>query len=147
MKVETENSGIVELQAFKDPPDGDLFIGEALKNIPFEIRRLYFINNLGNRDAIRGKHAHKQLEQAIFCINGSFTLYLDDGFNKQKVILDNPSIGILMKPLLWHEMTNFSKDCVILVLANDFYEEVDYIRDYETFIETVKKIRFVPDPK
>ncbi len=132
-----KNSSIIHLQFFKDYPDGDLFIAESQKTINFEIKRIYFINNLANPQAIRGKHAHKKLNQVIFCINGSFTLYLDDGTKKQEIVLNNPAQGILLGSKLWHEMTNFSKDCVILVLAGDYYDAGDYIRNYEDFIKYI----------
>ena len=137
MKV--KNSGVIRLQFFRDYPDGDLYIGESSKSVPFEIKRVYFINNLANPKAVRGKHAHKKLEQAIFCINGSFMLHLDDGTNKQKLLLDNSSHGVRLGPMLWVAMTEFSKDCVVLVLADDYYNESDYIRDYEEFLKYVNK--------
>jgi hypothetical protein len=133
MKIKVKNSGIVKLKFFKDFPDGNLFIAEARKNIPFKIKRVYFINGFANEKAVRGKHAHKKLNQAIFCLNGSFDLSLDDGKRKQKIRLKDPSVGIILKPMLWHTMSGFSKDCVILVLADEWYKESDYIRDYQKF--------------
>jgi hypothetical protein len=132
-KLRVRNSGIVRLDRVRDYPDGDLFIAEAQKEIPFAIRRVYFINNLANAKAIRGKHAHRTLEQVIFCINGSFVLQLDDGATKQRLTLSDPSIGIRLRPLVWHTMSGFSKDCVILVLASARFAEKDYIRDYAEF--------------
>ncbi len=137
-KIKVKNSGIIKLQFFNDFPDGNLVIGEAKKTIPFNIKRIYFINNLFNKKSIRGKHAHKKLEQIIFCVNGYFTLTLDDGKNKQKILMNNPYRGIRLGPKLWHTMTKFSSDCVILVLTNDYYKESDYIRDYDQFLEYVK---------
>jgi hypothetical protein len=137
-KIKVKNSGIIKLQFFNDFPDGNLAIGETNKNIPFKIKRVYFINNLYNKKAGRGKHAHKKLEQIIFCINGRFTLNLDDGKNKQNFLMDDPNYGIRLGPKLWHTMTNFSPDCVILVLANDYFNEKDYIRDYQEFLKYVK---------
>lgn len=128
----------VKLQSFCDLPDGYLFIGEGEKNIPIPIKRFYFINQLFNPKAIRGMHAHKKLEQIIFCINGSFDLYLDDGVQKTKILMDNPSTGVRLRKRVWHSMTNFSRDCVILVVANDYYDEKDYIRNYEEFLEYIK---------
>ena len=136
-EIIVKNSGIVQLQFFKDYPDGDLFIASQ-KNIGFEIKRVYFINNFANRTAIRGQHAHKKLHQVIFCINGSFTLCLDDGLKKQTIVLDAPLYGVILGPELWHEMTAFSKDCVILVFASDYYEENDYVRTYDEFIKSIK---------
>ncbi len=138
-KITVKNSGIVKLQFFTDPPDGDLYIAEARKSVPFNIKRVYYINNLSNSKAVRGRHAHKKLEQYIFCINGKFDLELDDGKNKQKIVLSGASYGIRLGPKLWHKMTNFSKDCVILVLADDYYKESDYIRNYEEFLKYAKE--------
>jgi len=139
IKIKVKNSGIVKMQFFDDFPDGNLVIGEARKNIPFDIRRVYYINNLFNKKSNRGHHAHKKLEQIIFCVNGSFVLNLDDGENKQKIIMDNPYYGVRLGQLLWHTMEKFSSDCVILVLANDYYKESDYLRSYDKFIKYLKR--------
>lgn len=133
LKLRVRNSGLISLQSFPDMPDGNLFIAEVGRQVPFTIRRVYFINNLANRDAVRGKHAHRQLEQAIFCINGSFRLELDDGRKKQRILLNDPACGIRLGPLLWHTMSGFSYDCVILVLASAPFAAADYIRDYAEF--------------
>lgn len=137
--IKVKNSGIINLNFYDDFPDGNLVIGEALKTIPFAIKRIYFINNLFNKNAERGKHAHKKLEQIIFCINGSFKLNLDDGKTRQSFLMDSPYYGVRLGTMLWHTMTNFSKDCVILVLAADYYKEKDYIRNYEEFKKNVNK--------
>ena len=136
-----KNCKLIKLNFFDDGIDGNLVIAESFKNIPFHIKRVYFINNLKSRRAIRGKHAHKKLKQVLFCINGSFELDIDDGTKKGSMLLKKPHIGVYMGPCLWHAMHNFSSDCVILVLASDFYKEQDYIRDYTNFIKHVKKIR------
>ena len=99
------------------------------------------INNLFNKKSIRGKHAHKQLEQVIFCINGFFTLALDDGENKQKFLMNDPAVGIKLGKLLWATMSHFSKDCVILVISSDYYKEGDYIRNYDNFIKYLRKTK------
>jgi len=138
-KIKVKNSGVIRLQFYNDFSDGNLVIGESERSVPFEIKRIYFINNLFNPDAIRGEHAHKKLKQIVFCINGSFVLNLDDGVNKQKITMNNPYYGIKLYARLWHTMTDFSKDCVILVLADDYYKEDDYIRDYDEFLEYINK--------
>jgi len=140
-KIKVKNSGIVKLQFFDDFPDGMLVIGEAKRNIPFDIKRVYYITNLSNPKAVRGKHAHKKLEQYIFCLSGSFRLHLDDGETKQNITVDSPYYGIRLGPKVWHAMTKFSRDCVILVLANDYFRENDYIRDYGQFLKLVKPSR------
>lgn len=128
------HSGKINLQEFGDSPDGYLFIGTVSKEIPFPIKRFYYINNLGSKSAIRGNHAHKTLTQVIFCVNGSFTLLLNDGKTKQNLLMNDPSQGIILGPMLWHQMSKFSSDCVILVLADNVYSSDDYIRDYHEFI-------------
>lgn len=138
-KIKVKNSGIINLQFYNDFPDGNLVIGEAKKNIPFNIKRVYFINDLFNKKSTRGKHAHKKLQQVIFCINGHFSLNLDDGKNIQKILMNEAHKGVLLGPRLWHTMTKFSKDCVILVFASDYYKESDYIRNYDDFIKYVNK--------
>lgn len=132
-RLRVRHSGVLSLQFFKDLPDGNLYIAEARRQIPFPIKRVYFINSLANPAAVRGKHAHRKLQQAIFCINGAFTLHLDDGTTKQRVRMDDPATGILLGPGLWHTMSQFTYDCVILVLASDRFKESDYIRDYAEF--------------
>ncbi|MFH1822296.1 MAG: FdtA/QdtA family cupin domain-containing protein, partial [Patescibacteria group bacterium] len=83
--------------------------------------------------AVRGKHAHKNLEQVIFCIQGSFSLYLDDGSVQQIIILNKPGVGVFLGKRLWHKMSNFSDHCVLLIFASDYYNESDYIRNYQEF--------------
>lgn len=134
-----KNCSLVQLPQIEDGIDGCISVVENLKHIKFEIKRVYYIYNLGNANAIRGKHCHKELEQVIFCVNGSFLLSVDDGENKQAIVLDKPNSGVYLGTNLWHTMTNFSKDCVLLVLASDFFAESDYIRDYEQFLEYVGK--------
>ena len=138
-KIKVKNSGVIKMEFFNDFPDGNIVIGEAKKNIPFEIKRVYFINNLFNKKSHRGLHAHKKLEQIIFCVNGYFTLQLDDGNTKQNVLMNDPYRGVRLGPRLWHHMTKFSSDCVILVVASDYFKKSDYIRDYKEFIEFIKK--------
>jgi len=138
-KIKVKNSGIIKLQFVDDFPDGALVIGESRKSVPFDIKRIYYITNLSNPKAIRGKHAHKKLEQYIFCLSGTFRLHLDDGMTKQNLTMDSPYYGIRLGPKLWHIMTKFSRDCVILVLADDYYDENDYIRDYKQFMKYVKE--------
>ncbi len=135
MKIKVKNSGIIKLSAWKEPR-GHLFVAEAMRHIPFRIKRTYFMNNLQNAE-LRGDHAHKKTTQAIFCVNGSFVLGLDDGKRKQKVLLNKPEFGVILGPKLWHNMSQFSKDCVILVCASDYYKEKDYIRTYEEFSQLV----------
>jgi hypothetical protein len=138
VKLRVKNSGLISLRCFSDAPDGDLFIAEAGRQIPFPIKRVYFINNLANARAVRGRHAHRRLEQVLFCINGALTLALDDGTKRQSIRLTDAATGIRLGPRLWHTMTKFSKDCVILVFASAHFDERDYIRDYDEFLKLAR---------
>lgn len=121
--------------------DGKLVALEKNVQCPFDINRVYYI--WGNRnDVVRGKHAHRKLEQIIICMSGSCDFILDDGKNRETVHLDSPARGLYIKHNIWREFTNFSPDCTIVVLASEKYDETDYIRDYQTFLqETQKKVK------
>jgi dTDP-4-dehydrorhamnose 3,5-epimerase-like enzyme len=105
---------------------------EANQVLPFEIQRVYYL--FGTKSGVRrGLHAHRKLRQAAVCICGSCSFLLDDGKESVTVRLDSPSRAVLVEPLVWHEMFDFSIDAVLLVLANDHYDERDYIRSRQEF--------------
>lgn len=115
---------------------GALIALESNNQIPFDINRVYYL--YGTKQGVsRGFHAHKKLKQLAVCIKGSCRFVMDDGDNKEEVILSTPDKGLLIDAMQWHEMYDFSDDCVLLVLANQPYDESDYIRDYSKFIEAV----------
>ena len=116
---------------------GNLIAIEGGKNIPFDIKRVYYIWGTNN-EVIRGKHAHRKLEQVIICTSGSCDFILDNGNTREIIHLNNPAKGLYIKSNIWREFTNFSKDCVIMVLASEHYDESDYIRDYNVFLDEVK---------
>ena len=111
---------------------GSLVVLDKSTGIPFEIERVYYLFGMSDAES-RGFHAHKKLHQIAFCISGTCTMILDDGMKREQHHLDSPNIGIDLPPMLWHEMSHFSEDCVLLVLASDEYKETDYIRDYHEF--------------
>ena len=114
---------------------GELTILESKKGIPFEVKRVYYIHST-KEGARRGFHAHKNLKQVYICVSGSCKVMLDDGKHKIDVVLDNPSEGLLFDTnVVWREIYDFSKDAVLLVLASDYYDEQDYIRNYDEFIK------------
>lgn len=117
---------------------GSLISIESKIDIPFEIKRVYYI--FGNKNNIRrGFHAHKNLQQVLIAVSGSCKILIDSGKSKEEVLLDSPKKGLLIKELLWREMFDFSADCVLLVLASEHYDEKDYIRDYNQFLDLWKK--------
>lgn len=117
---------------------GSLIAIEGNKNIPFDIKRVYYVYGT-KQDVVRGKHAHKNLEQVIICMNGSCDFILDDGKERKTIHLNTPSQGLYIQNLIWREFTNFSKDCVVMVLASEYYNENDYIKDYKQFFDEVNK--------
>ncbi len=118
------------------PPLGDdrgsLVAVERDEAIPFDIKRVYYIFGT-QKDVTRGLHAHLALRQVMVCITGSCEILLDDGKNRESVWLDSPNKGLLVEGLVWREMSRFSSDCVLLVIASERYDESDYIRDYDAF--------------
>lgn len=118
---------------------GSLIALEAGKEVPFEIRRTYYI--FGTKEGVsRGFHAHRQLQQLLLVLNGSCRLVVDDGETRAEVILDRPDTGLLITGLVWREMHDFSHDCVLLALADRPYDPADYLRNYADFTAAVKQI-------
>ena len=117
---------------------GSLLALEGNKNIPFSIKRVYFI--YGTQEGVaRGFHAHKELKQVAICMNGSCRFVMDNGAEKSDVVLNSPLQGLLIDTMQWHEMYDFSSDCILLVLASDIYDEADYIRSYDDFLQLAKR--------
>lgn len=121
-------------------PHGDerglLVAAEAEKDIPFEIKRVYYITKAQN-NVRRGFHAHKTLKQVLVCVNGSCNVMLDDGTEKAELVLSQANQGILINRVMWRELYNFSDNAVLLVFASEHYNEKDYIRDYDNFLKYV----------
>lgn len=113
---------------------GNLTFIEQNDHIPFEIKRVYYLYDVPGGES-RGGHAHRELEQFIIAANGSFDLILDDGTDRERIHLNRSYYGIYMPAGVWRELENFSSGSVCLVLASDYYDEYDYIRDYEAFVE------------
>ena len=108
---------------------GSLVAVEAMRDVPFEIKRIYYI--FGTRpDVVRGKHAHKDLNQVMLSVSGSCDLLLDNGEEKETVRLENPSEGVYIHGYVWREMLNFTPDCVLLVMVDRYYDPDDYEYDH-----------------
>ena len=116
---------------------GMLVALEELKDIHFQIKRVYYMY-----DTIpgvhRGLHAHRALEQILICVHGNCKIKLHDGYETEIVLLNNPVEGLYISNDIWREMYDFSEDAVLLVLASEYYDESDYIRNYKDFLEIVK---------
>ena len=117
---------------------GQLVALEGGKNIPFEIKRVYYLADL-KAGLPRGFHAHKNLQQVAVCVSGKCRVVLNDGASQEEVWLDSPSKGLFIGNMIWREMHDFTPDCVFLVLASEHYDEADYIRSYSEFKEVCGK--------
>jgi dTDP-4-dehydrorhamnose 3,5-epimerase-like enzyme len=116
---------------------GSLIAIEDGYNAPFNIKRVYYI--FDTKEGVeRGFHAHINLKQMAIVVKGSCTFVLDNGITREEIELNNPNQGLLIEGLIWREMKNFSPDCVLVVLASEHYDESDYIRNYDKFLEEVK---------
>ncbi len=123
---------IVNFKNFIDKR-GSLVSLECDKDIPFNVKRIYSLYNLRN-EAERGFHAHINLKQLLICVSGNCLITLDFVKYRKEIILDNPSKGLLLNGLIWREIKNFSPNCVLTVIASDFYDEKDYIRSYDEYV-------------
>ena len=112
---------------------GNITVIESNLNVPFAIKRAYYLYDVPGGES-RGGHAHKQLYQLIVAASGSFDVLLDDGINKKIVKLNRPNYGLLVVPGLWRELFEFSSGAICLVLTSHKYDESDYIRDYDEFV-------------
>ena len=116
---------------------GRLVAIEGASDVPFGIARVYYV--YGTTPGVaRGLHAHRALNQLAVAVAGSCTMLLDDGEKRVTVRLDDPAVGLTMGPMIWREMSDFSPDCVLMVLADAAYDEGDYIRDYDAFLALAK---------
>lgn len=122
---------LVQLPVITDPR-GDLTFVEGGNHVPFDIARVYFLYNVPV-DSERGGHAHKELQQVVFALSGSFRITVDDGETREEYWLRDPRKGLLIDRLIWREMDRFSQGAVCMVLASHPYDEMDYIRDYDAF--------------
>lgn len=116
---------------------GNLTFIEEKKHIPFKFKRIYYLYDVPGGES-RGGHAHKKLQQFIVAVSGSFDVILDDGFNREIFSLNRSYYGLYIPTMIWRELENFSSGSVCLVLASEFYEEGDYIRDYSEFKKIVR---------
>jgi dTDP-4-dehydrorhamnose 3,5-epimerase-like enzyme len=129
----------IELQEFKVLGDhrGQLVALEANKQIPFDIKRVFYI--YGTQEEVpRGNHSHYKTKQFLVAVNGSCKVTLDNGKDKETFDLNKPHIGLFQDALIWGCMHDFSSDCVLLVLADTYYDASDYITDYDKFLEVVR---------
>jgi UDP-2-acetamido-3-amino-2,3-dideoxy-glucuronate N-acetyltransferase len=119
---------------------GNLSFGEIGNPIPFEVKRYFLVYSVASKE-IRGEHAHRSLHQFLICVRGRCHVVADDGVNRQEFVLDSPTIGLHLPPMVWGIQYKYSEDAMLLVLASDKYDPDSYIRDYSEFRELVKAAR------
>ena len=129
------NYSLVDFKTLGDDR-GSLIAIEEGYNAPFDIKRVYYIFDT-KQGVERGFHAHINLEQIAIVVKGSCTFVLDDGVKREEIKLNSPNQGLHLKGLIWREMKDFSHDCVLVVLASEHYDESDYIREYDKFLQEV----------
>jgi len=129
---------IKKFTTYGNSTTGYLSFFEFQKDIPFEIKRIYYTYDVpvGTK---RGMHAHKKLQQILWCPYGSIEIILDDGVQKESFTLDSPEKALLVGPGIWRDMYWKKVDSVLCVAASDYYSEGDYIRDYDEFLKYVKE--------
>jgi len=127
---------LCRLPHFRDAR-GLLSVAESGDHIPFEVRRVFVVTGVTG-PAIRGDHAHLTLRQMLLCVHGGCEVTVDDGENRQSFVLDDPTLAILIPPMVWSLQHSFTPDAVLLVLASEKYDPVEYIRDYDEFLARVK---------
>ncbi len=131
-----KNKRIIELQKIEDPR-GNLTVTEGLKDVPFEIRRVYWVYDVPSGQ-YRGGHAHKKCLEMLVAMSGSFHVTLDDGHTRETILLNHPYQGLLIETGIWRTLDDFSSGAVCMVLASEPFEEEDYIREYDDFLEYVE---------
>lgn len=117
---------------------GSLTFGEIEQHIPFAPKRFFVVYGVPSKE-VRGEHAHRELHEFMICLNGSCSFVLDDGFSRDEISLNDPTIGLHIQPKLWRVHYKYSPDAVVLALCSDLYKADDYIRDYGEFIELMKE--------
>ena len=126
---------LIDLPKIVDPR-GNLTVAEGLKNVPFDVERVYWLYDIPAGEG-RGGHAHKQIKELLIAVSGSFHVTLDNGREKQTYLLNHPYQALLIDTGIWRTLDDFSSGAVCVVLASDWYEEEDYIYDYNDFLKYV----------
>lgn len=131
----TLDINIIDLPRVSDPR-GNLTFAEEQQLVPFDIKRAYWVYDVPAGES-RGGHAHKRLQQLVIAVNGSFTVTLDNGYERRSVLLNHPWQGLVIDVNTWRTLDDFSSGAVCLVLASEHYDEDDYIYDYEEFLKYI----------
>lgn len=134
--MDSKHYSLITLPKIFDPR-GNLTVAENMKQVPFDVRRVYWTYDVPSGES-RGGHAHRQCRELIIAISGSFTVTIDNGQEKLSFHLNHPWQGLLVETGVWRTLDDFSSGAVCLVLASDPFEEADYIREYDEYMEYMK---------
>lgn len=134
------NYKLIDLKAFEDDQKGGLIAFEKGSNVPFDVKRAFYIYDT-KYDIARGCHANKDSEFLFVIINGSCRVKIDDGKNKTEVLLNKPHQALYLNKMVWKEMYEFAYNSVLLVLASQYYDEHEYIRNYGDFLERIQNVQ------
>lgn len=137
--MSVEGCRTIELPVIEDPL-GNLAFAEGERHVPFPIARSFHVYGVPE-GAARGGHAHHTLEQAVFCVSGRLEIVVSDGERRRPFVLDDPRRGLYLPPMVWHEIGGFAPDTVYLVLTSAPYDEDDYIRDHDRYLEAVREAK------
>lgn len=138
MNTSIYDCSLIELDRHHSPRKGDISVVENGITVPFDTKRVYYLYDVPG-GVERGGHAHKVLKQLIVAVSGSFTVILDDGSVKRSFVLNRPYMGLYVVPGIWRTLEDFSSGSVCLVLASEYYDPDDYIRNYDTFVQYKNK--------
>jgi hypothetical protein len=133
-KYNVFDCSIIKLDKHHSDRKGNLTVVENGETLPFDVKRVYYLYDVPGGES-RGAHAHRELNQLIIAASGSFRVTLDDGNVKRSFVLNRPYQGLLVKPGIWRDLDDFSSGAVCMVLASEIYQEEDYIRNYNEFLE------------
>jgi len=136
--IQVEGVQVIQLPAFVDIR-GSLVVGEIERQIPFEVARFFIVHDVPSQK-VRGEHAHRACSQFLVCPHGKCSVVVDNGLFRQEILLDRPSHGLVIPPMVWATQYNYSPDAVLLVLASHPYDAKDYIRDYDEYLTMVRSI-------
>jgi hypothetical protein len=139
--VLTAPTGVRGVEIYRFPwvrdPRGDLTVGEFDGGFPFRPKRYFIVSGVPSGE-IRGEHAHKHCQQFLICAYGQCSVTVDDGTTRLEVLLNKPSVGIYIPPMIWGRQWQYSPDAALLVFASELYDPNDYIREYSAFLDTVR---------
>lgn len=131
---------VIELQKHTTDRLGNLSVVQSQDTVPFDIKRVFYIYDVPGGES-RGGHAHREIYQFVVALSGSFSITLDDGKNKRTILLNRPYIGLLIEPGIWATLEEFSSGAVAMVLTSDHYNALEYINDYDEFLDIRKSLK------